>query len=457
MRGRSAKSDLKLWFVNSMVKKTLELSAKGKSLSPASLSADWSSRGKWRGALRSGWAGGAEVIPYHDPSTAYGIGNNGGRASANPNPTFESNRIEALHRREFPSDRGPVQARPPPPHPPPAAARAVNNKTQQEELTLSLVTQTRNPSHRGFQPDFAILKALPKALRQPPTRPRKVRFQAGNDERIFDKETASLHWLVYGPASSAKGGYKLASPAAGSTRDRVSREEAEAASLKAIAKSVRSNDLDGFLKELKGGHIRTDSCIEDENWLSREYKFAKERKMYDIKTALNIHRTARTVIAFAQSLRCWTRYEIKVEQISGMVRQTGSLRTDSFEGIVEYRIMGKTEPLEPLPVRNVSASGVVKYREDNVPVYDTIHYNSGVPEDRSLVVELRSTVDRSLFASVVIPISLVCQKCQYLGKPVVFERECRIGEAFEAGVKIQISAKKVVLEKHYLGEFSMCA
>jgi hypothetical protein len=333
---------------------------------------------------------------------------------------------------------------------------------EEEELAWVQETQTRNPNHREhvLGPNASILKK-PKLLRQSRTQKRKVAWRTSFNERIFDKETASVHWLVHAPQSTS--GANIQSPRPVVPRQ-ASPEEAEAISLKAIVKAVRSNNMDDLITELQTGLVGTEAELDGEKWLSREYKFVKKRKMEDMETVLKIYRTARTELAFAQSLRFWSRYVVRVEKISGLVLSPRGIHQQganaAFEAVVVYNVGGASQILASVPIRNVSGSGIIDYQEDTAvetefPIH-YIHYNRGVPEDRAVEVKLKSTVDRSELASVYLPIDEVSQKCYAMDRPVAFERECRIGGDFEPGVKILLSAKKISLERDYLGEFYCC-
>lgn len=189
--------------------------------------------------------------------------------------------------------------------------------------------------------------------------------------------------------------------------------------------------------------------------MPRLYGFAKERKMDDIVKVLKIFMEAGSTIELAQSLRCWCRYEVRVEKIIGIVpkatRMAGKLA--SFEGIVAYQVEGRpSERFPPLPERRVPTLGNVDYESKAYAV----HYNGGVSEDRSLTIDLRLKEEGTIFASMNLPIRKVSKQCYMLDKPVQFEEDCIISNDFERGMKVRLSARKVVLERGYLGTYYVC-
>ena len=387
---------------------------------------DWSDKGKWRGTLAGGWAGGAASVSVSAPTL----------------PQRPNRAAPATGQRHIPNQFAQSA-------PPQELGNIAPEATEPCYEELREVTETRSPVANTTQHTISILRRK----NQGPPRKRNIRFEEASDsERFYNIGSESCKWLV--PSSDSR--YSMARKR--HPEDSESSEAIVSASVNAFVAAIRKNDLMGVLQQLKSGNIRTNATIEDVPLLEREYIFAKEHGLSAITKVLNVYKTAATSILAAQSLRLWHRYDIRVEKITNLQLRHGGLPPpglQTFEGCVSHRVQGRYQNLPSLPHRTWPTRGVVEYKSGNSPLPEyALNYNDMLAEDRTFVIDLRSPGNGKSIATIAIPVKEISSEALSSGGSVVIEKELEVGNLLKQGARVRLLVKRINLEQDYISKYT---
>ena len=387
-------------------------------MASSAVHADWNDKGKWRGKLAGGWAGGAAILS----------------ASASTLPQRPNRADLEIGQRQIPNQLAQNMA--------PDISVPGNDELRE-------VTETRAPVATNALYTISILRT--KKQRSPPGK-RKIRFEASYSERFYNIDSESCKWLVPSSDSRYSMARKRTPVASGTSMATVS------ASIDAFVAAIRKKDLMGVLQQLKSGNIRTDATIEGVPLLEREYIYAKEHGLSAITKILNVYKTAATSILAAQSLRLWHRYEIRVDKIIHLQLRQGGLPPpglQTFEGCVSHRVQGRYQNLPALPHRTWPTRGVVEYGLGNssLPEY-ALNYNDMLAEDRTFVIDLRSTGNGKSIATLAIPVKEISSEALGSGGSVVIEKELQVGNLLKQRASVRLLVKRINLEQDYLSKYT---
>lgn len=307
----------------------------------------------------------------------------------------------------------------------------------------------KSPKHRYVRPASTILKTTRRTMKEIFLKPAsKVRFSNLNSEWQFEKSTPSCRLQS---SSSTPMKLKLSDSTG---------EGTDVSLLAAAIKAVRSNEPENLTKYLQEiGHVDTAQFVQGENWLSREYDFAKMNGFERIRVILSILKSASMAIKIAQSMKSWCAYRIHVEKISGLELTkswASELGNQSFSGSIQFFANGKGKDLSPLPPMDFTQN--VDYGSGGVaalPEYNALHFNAGLPdESRELLIQLHSIKgEKRTLARQGIPMMGVHAHCCYsVGKDVSIEREFPCSEFIQSGAKLHLQARKLHVSSAYIGK-----